>query len=104
MPLDDVTAETVRGFHRQLEIDAAALVDGAERGHLQRLVHRLGLEALAINAGSRQTAAVDGNRVTEAQFSGKRSCNPQLGTVVPALDGIDLAHVFDQSREHVTTP
>src|SRR5215207_8860681 len=44
MALEDVAPEAVRRFDRQLEVDPPSRLEPAERGDLQRLIHRLGGE------------------------------------------------------------
>jgi hypothetical protein len=58
-----VSTQPIRGPHRQLEVDAGALADPAERRYLQRLIHRLGLEGGGADVRCSEAAAIDGHRI-----------------------------------------
>jgi hypothetical protein len=59
---------------------------------------------IAGDGGCGETAAVDGDRVAEGEFIAELGGNVKTRTVASALDGLDGPNVFDQAREHVTTP
>src|SRR6185369_8478486 len=104
VPLDDVATKPVARLHRQLEVDAVALLDGTQSGDRERLVHRLGLEAVGGDRGCGEAAAVDGDRVALGDLRSEPGGDAQAGALVAPVNRFDGAQVFDQAGEHVTTP
>ncbi len=98
--LDEVTAETIGGAQRQLEVHVRALADLGQRGAPQRLVHDVGGERAVDDLRRGQADAVDGHRVAELQLVGKRSLYVQTHAVRRGVDGSDRSQVGDEPGEH----
>ncbi len=103
--LHQMAAERLAGPQGGLEIDPRARLEVAERGHGQRLVHHVGLEAGLAGQRDRQTDAVDRNRVAGAEAARDAGAHPDASAAGGALHLLDGADLADDAGEHaVTTP
>ena len=73
--LDEVTAERGVGPHRSLEIHRLIRPQRAERRHARRLGADVRVQLAALDAGHRQTDAVDGHALAERQLRRERGAN-----------------------------
>ncbi len=98
--LHDVPTEAIGSSHRQLQVDSVAGLQPSQRGHLQRLVHGLGLESIRVGGTRGQAGAVDGYRVAQRHLCAKPARNPQPCAVGAGVDRLDRPNVLDQPGEH----
>src|SRR3954447_16055728 len=93
--LDEVPTEAVAHSQRELEVHSVPLLQAAERAAYQRLLHHVGLEAVAVDLDGGETDAVDGDRVAALQLRCKRRADGQ------ARAGLrHLTLLFDEPGEH----
>jgi hypothetical protein len=67
--LHEVSVEAVADAQRQLEVHLLTRGEGAEVGAVERLLHHVCLEAVAVDLDRRQADAVDGDRVAAFQLT-----------------------------------
>ena len=88
-------------FTASSRLTRRAGLEAAERGQPQRLVHRLGGEAVGVGLGRGQADAVDRDRVAGRDLGAEaRSRCAAWRPSLPALDRLDRADVLDQPGEH----
>ncbi len=100
MALQNVPAEPIRRLHRQLQVDPIARSQAAQGGHLQRLVHRLGLEPAGVGLRRGQAGPVDRDRVAGRDLRPQIRGEPQPSAIGPGLDGLHSSDVLNQTGEH----
>ena len=95
-----MAAEALGGARGELEVDPGARVERADHGHGERLIHRLGGEALGVGLDRGEADTVDGDRVAETDLAAEPRRDPQPRALAVTLDALDAADVLHQSGEH----
>src|SRR3954468_2764129 len=95
MTLDEVAAEAVADAQRQLEVHSVARLQPAERSDVERLLHHVGLEAVAVDRDRGQADAVHRNRIALRELTGEWGPDGDARACF-----LDLAGLGDQPGEH----
>jgi hypothetical protein len=100
VPLHEVAAETAVNAKRTFEVDQLAVCDSTERGDPRRFRPDIGVHFAVLGDEDRQAHAVDGQAVARRELWRQRGGNPQPEPTArrPPLD--ELAHRFNEAREH----